>query len=136
MHAVAQLGPAAINQFVERRRPAGQGTWQLCAAASQSAAAQRSVRRRNVSTQRFAAARAQPRNAVVSQFMAPPPPRSAVPALQAVQRRRETPNAKAVAFLMQFLLKSVVPSVLPNPSLHLTAYSGLRPPPAAGELQR
>jgi len=31
---------------------------------------------------------------------------------------------------------TAAPSVLPNPSLHLTGYSGLRPLPPAGELQR
>jgi len=38
----------------------------------------------------------------------------------------------------QLSTSTVVPSGLArhNPSLHLTAYSGLRPPPAAGELQR
>jgi len=136
MHASTQPASVAISQSVELRRPGGQGTWHRRAAASQSAAVRRPAQRCGVSMQRFAAAVVRTRSAVVSQFVVPPPPRSVVPALQAVQRRRETPNPRAVASLLHFLVRWVVPSVLPNPPLHLPGYSGLRPPPPAGELQR
>jgi len=136
MQVSAQPASAAITQSVEFRRPGGQGTWHRRAAASHCAAVRRPAHRCGGSTQRFAAALAQPRNAVVSRCVAPPPPRSAVPALQAVQRQRETPNSRALASLLHFRVGRVVQSVLPNPSLHLTGYSGLRPPPPAGELQR